>query len=247
MRSFVLALALLVLPGVASAQTELQDTEWVVFGSVGFDAPLSGSITSAVTGTLSGSPLVLGNASFSEVYGALARWQFGGGYRLSNDAEVLARFTYTSGNGSRALLGVTPGDPYVGEFQSISEKSFELGYRRRLGRFGPFRSYAGGWAGFVRSSSISATLTLPGASAAPINLPVLDSSAAGVLSGGGGLLLPLTRRVALNADANVQWRSAINSANVLVGTGLDNIGDGSARWSLPVVFGVVVHVGPEQP
>src|SRR5690606_21287963 len=109
------------------------------------------------------------------------------------------------------------------------EKSFELGYRRRLGSLGPFRSYAGGWAGFVRSNSISATLTLPGSSAAPINLPVLDASAAGVISGGGGLLLPLTRRIALNADANLQWRSAVNSANVLVGTGLDNIGDGSAR------------------
>ena len=244
--SSVLAVVLLLLPGVASAQVERDDTQWLVFGSIGFDPPLSGSVTSAVTGTLSGAPLVLGNVSFSEVYGALARWQFGGGYRIDNRSEVLAMFAYASGGGSRALVGVTPGAPYVGEFESIGEKSFELGYRHHLGALGPFRPYVGGWGGFVRTNAISATLTLPGSSDPPINLPVLDASAAGVVAGGGGLLLPLTSRLALSVDANLRWRTSANSANVLVGTGLDNVGDGSARWSLPVVFGVVLHVGPER-
>ncbi len=246
MRSFVLAAALLVLPGVAFAQVERDDTEWVVFGSIGFDAPLSGDATSAVTGTLSGAPLVLGNVSFSEVYGTLARWEFGGGYRLDNRSEVLAKFSYSSGGGSRAAVGVTPGALYVGEFESVAEKSFQVGYRRHFGSLGPFQPSAGGWVGFTRVNSISTTLTLPGSSDAPINLPVLDASWAGLLGGGGGLQLPLTSRLALSADANLQWRSAINSANILVGTGLDTIGDGSARWSLPIVFGVVLRVGPDR-
>jgi len=246
MRSIVLAVVLMVLPGVASAQIVRDDTKWVVFGSIGFDPPLSGNVTSAVTGTLGGAPLVLGNVSFSEVYGSLVRWQFGGGYRVNDRAEVLARFAYTSGGGSRALLGVTPGAPYVGEFESINEKLFQLGYRYQLGRLGPFRPFVNGWGGFVRANSIDATLTLPGSANPPINLPVLDSSAAAAISGGGGLLLPLTSRLAISIDADLQWRTALNSANVLVGTGLDNIGDDSARWSFPVTFGVVLNVGPER-
>ncbi len=246
MRLFILALTLLMVPSVASAQTVLDDTEWLVFGQVGFDPPLSGSATSAVAGTLIGAPLVLGNVSYSDVYGSLARWQFGAGYRLSNRSEVLAAFGYSSGGGSRALLGVAPGEPYVGEFESVGEKSFEIGYRYHIGSFGPFRPYVGGWGGFVRTNAISAPLSLPGSNAAPINLPVFDASAAAVISGNGGLLLPLTRRLALSIDANLRWRTSINSANVLVGTGLDNIGAGSARWSLPVVFGAVLRVGATQ-
>lgn len=246
MRSLVLTVVLLVFPAVASAQVAPADTDWVAFGAVGFDPPLSGNVTSAVTGNLSGAPLVLGGVSFSGVYGTLARWEFGGGYRIDSRSEVLAKFSYSSGGGSRAALGVTPGLPYVGEFESIAEKSFQLGYRRHLATLGPFRPYVGGWGGFTRTNSITAPLTLPGASDAPINLPVLDASAAGLVSGGGGLLLPLTSRVALNVDANLQWRTSLNSANVLVGTGLDNIGDETSRWSFPVVFGVVVQIGAER-
>lgn len=244
MRSCALALALLLIPGVASAQIDFERTDWHVFGAVGFDPPLSGNVSSAVSGALASLPLVLGNVSMSDVYGALTRFEFGAGYRLNDRAELIARLAFTSGGGSRALLGVTPGEPFVGEFESFSEKSFEFGYRYHLAIFGPFHPYVGGSAGFARLASVSATLTLPGASLAPINLPVIDASAAPVLAGGAGLLIPLSTRVALMVDANLRWRGAFNSANVLVGTGLDTIGDGSARWAFPVVFGAVVNLGP---
>jgi hypothetical protein len=95
----------------------------------------------------------------------------------------------------------------------------------------------------VRSGEIGAALTIPNDPRPAINLPILDGSSAGVVAGGGGLLVALSRRFALMVDVNLRWRGALNSANVLVGTGLDNIGQDSARWSLPVVVGGALRIG----
>ena len=96
----------------------------------------------------------------------------------------------------------------------------------------------------VRSGAIGAALTIPNDPTPAINLPILDGSSAGVVAGGGGMLVALSSRFALMVDVNLRWRGALNSANVLVGTGLDRIGQDSARWSLPLVVGGVVRVGP---
>lgn len=244
MRSFVLALALLTAPGIAWAQVEVVDTRWSVFGSVGFESPLSGNVSSAVTGVLTGTPLVLGNVSVSDVYGSLARWHFGAGLKLTERSEILGAFSYSAGGGSRATMGVTPGLLYVGDFGDAGEKSFEMGYRYHLQPVSRVAPYVGAWGGMVRGNAISASLTIPNDSRPAINLPILDGSSAGVLAGGGGILVALSSRLALTADVNIRWRGALNSANVLVGTGLDNIGKDSARWSVPAVFGLLVRLGP---
>jgi hypothetical protein len=244
MRSLVLILLLLTAPSLVWAQVISEDTRWSAFGSVGFESPLSGNLVSASTGILSGAPLVLGNVSGSEVYGTLARWHFGVGFKLTDRSELLGSFSYSAGGGSRALVGVTPGLPFVGDFDDTGEKSFEVGYRYYLSPAGRVIPYIGAWGGMVRSGSIGAALTIPNDPRPAINLPVLDGSSAGVLAGGGGITLPLTSRFAVLADIGFRWRGALNSANVLVGTGLDDIGQESARWSLPVVVGGLVRVGP---
>jgi hypothetical protein len=244
MRLFALALALLTAPSVAWAQVELADTRWSVFGSVGFESPLSGNVSSAVTGVLTGTPLVLGNVAGSEVYGSLARWHFGAGVKLTDRSEILGSFSYSAGGGSRATIGVTPGLLYVGDFDDAGEKSFEVGYRYHLAPYARVTPYVGGWGGMVRGNGIGAALTIPNDPRPAINLPILDGSSAGVLSGGGGVMVALTSRVALTADVNIRWRGALNSANVLVGTGLDKIGQDSARWSVPAVFGLMIRLGP---
>jgi hypothetical protein len=104
--------------------------------------------------------------------------------------------------------------------------------------------YVGAWGGMVRGSAISASVTIPNDPQPAFALPVLDASSAGTVAGGGGIIVPLSSRFALTADVNIRWRGALNSANVLVGTGLDRIGRDSARWSLPVVFGGLVRLGP---
>lgn len=245
MRSLVLVLALLSAPSVAWSQAVLEDTRWMVFGSAGFETPLSGNVSSAVTGNLPNSPqLVLGNVSGSDVYGTLARWHFGAGIRVTERSEILGSFSYSAGGGSRSVIGVTPGALYVGDFDDLGEKSFEMGYRYHLSPIRRVTPFIGGWGGMVRSGSIGAALTIPNNPLPAINLPILDGSSAGSVAGGGGIIVALSSRFGLIADVNVRWRGALNSANVLVGTGLDRIGQDSARWSLPVVFGGVVRIGP---
>jgi hypothetical protein len=243
MRSFVLALALLT-PNLAWAQLEVVDTRWSVFGSVGFESPLSGNVSSAVTGVLTGTPLVLGNVTSSEVYGTLARWHFGAGIKVTERSQILGSFSYSAGAGKRATIGVTPGLPYVGDFDDAGEKSFEVGYRYHLQRVGRVTPYVGAWTGMVRGNAIGTALTIPNDNRPAINLPILDGSSAGTLAGGGGILIAVSSRLSLTADVNIKWRGALNSANVLVGTGLDNIGQDSARWSVPAVFGLNVSLGP---
>jgi hypothetical protein len=245
MRSFVFALALLSISHPAWAQIEFADSRWSVFGAVGFESPLSGNVSAAVSGNLPNSPqLVLGNVTGSDVYGSLARWHFGVGIRITERSELLGSFSYSAGGGSRAVIGVTPGPLYVGAFDDLGEKGFEMGYRYHLSPMGRVVPYIGAWGGMVRGSAIGAALSIPNNPQPSFTLPVLDASSAGTVAGGGGLIVPITSRFALTADVNIRWRGALNSANVLVGTGLDRIGRDSARWSLPVVFGGLVRIGP---
>jgi hypothetical protein len=247
MRSIALALALVAAPSVALAQVEFADTRWTAFGAVGFETPVSGNVSSAATRSLANLPqLVLGNVTASDVYGSLARWQFGMGIRLTERAELLGSFSYSGGGGSRAVIGVVPGPLYVGGFDDLGEKSFELGYRYNLSSLGRVIPYVGGWVGMVRADPIGAALTIPDNPQPAFTLPITDASSTGTVAGGGGIIVPLGSRFALTADLNIRWRGALNSANVLVGTGLDEIGRGSARWSVPVVFGAILRVGPER-
>ena len=243
MRSIVLALALVAVPGVARAQVELADTKWSVFGAIGFDTSLSGNVTAPVTGNPPGLPeiaLVVDNVSFSEVYGSLVRWHFGVGFRLTERSEILGSFSYSAGGGSRALIGPV----YVGAFNDLSEKAFEVGFRHQFLTAGRVIPYVGGWGGIVRVNAIEASLTIPNDPQPAFTLPILDASSAGTIAGGGGIMIPVSSRFALTADVNIRWRSALNSANILVGSGLDTIGRDSGRWSVPAVFGGVVRIGP---
>jgi hypothetical protein len=249
MRSIALALALVAAaPGVAPAQVEFADTRWSAFGAVGFETPLSGNMSAAATGrppNLPNSPqLVLGNVTGGDVYGSLARWHFGVGMRITERSELLGSFSYSGGGGSRAVIGVTPGPPYVGAFDDLGEKAFEMGYRYHLSSVGRVMPYVGAWGGMVRATAIDTSVTIPNDPQPAFTLPILDASWAGTIAGGGGIIVPLSSRFALTADVNIRWRSALNSANVLVGTGLDRIGRDTARWSLPVVFGGMVRIGP---
>jgi hypothetical protein len=238
---------LALLPAFVYAQPQLDETRWSASAAVGFDLTMTGDATSTVSGSLAGTPIVLGNVAFSDVYGTLARLHFSAGYRIDDQSEVLGAFSYSGGNGSRQTVGVAPGPALVGEFTGLGEKSVEVGYRYHFPARNRWYPYATAWGGFTRAGRVNSNLSVPAVSLTLINLPVFDDTTTGTLAIGGGVIVPVTRRVGISADASFRWRAALNGANALVGTGLEGIGGGSARWSLPVVFGAVVRFGEERP
>ena len=243
MHRLFLTAVLVALPALAASQPVLDETLWSVSVSAGFDPTLSGDATTTVSGTVGGTPIVLGNVGFSDVYGTLARWRLSVGYSLDDRSEVLGAFAYSTGDGSRQTVGVAPGPALVGEFTDLGEKTVEVGYRYFLPAQERFLPHLTAWGGFTRVGRINAGLSVPAVSIELTNLPVFDSSTAGTLAIAGGAILPLTRRVGITADVGLRWRGALNSANALVGTGLEEIDRDSSRWSLPVMFGAVLRFG----
>ncbi len=225
------------------AAEETPRTRWEAGLAVGWEPSLSGGLVSAATGVVGGAPIALGDQSYGDVYGSLIHWKFYGGYMFAARSEATFAFSYAKSSAGPQAAGVGQGTGLVAQYDDLSEKLFEVGYRYH---FAPLsrrlHPYAGLSAGFARIGQISGTLTTPSQSSGNVvTLPMYDNTTAGAFGLHGGVVYNVTPRLGVTGELALQWRGGLSASNALVGTGLDEIGSDSGRWSLPVLFGAVVR------
>ena len=67
-----------------------------------------------------------------------------------------------------------------------------------------------------------------------------DGTAALTLGFAGGALYRLNDRFDLNGQIMFRYNSGLSKIDALQGTGLDKTNDKSARWTMPITFGIRV-------
>jgi len=229
--------AWLVTAGVASAQTN--ESSWNVEGGVGWDISLSGDFLSAGIGTLNGLPTVIEPQSFGDVYGTGVQWQFSGGYMVDEINEVRAQFTYQRVGSGVADLGTTAGSDLVATFDDYKAWSLEAGYRHYFAkRRERLRPYGGGTLGVSIIDEIDGAFSASQAGITRQATDFYDGTAALTLGVNGGVLYGLNEQIDLNAQVGFRYNSGLSQIDGLVGTGLEDINDKSARWTMPISVGV---------
>src|SRR6478752_8903105 len=118
------ALALLVLPVRAGAQTPSHET-WSVEGDVGWDFPVSGNILPAAIGQVFDQATVIDSQSYGDIYGTGVKYGVGVGYRLDERSEVRGSLTFQSVSADLKQIGTAATAPLYATFDPYKSLSLD--------------------------------------------------------------------------------------------------------------------------
>lgn len=221
------------------ASAQAYELPWNVEASVGFDFPLSGDFLQSGIGNIDGVPVVLRSQPFDEVYGTGVQVQFGAGYMVDDINEARAQFSYQRVGANLVDLGTAATTDLVATFDDYRAWSIEAGYRHYFAPSDePLRPYAGGMLGVSIIDEIDGVLAAPAAGIVRRATDFYDGTAALTLGASGGVLYAMNRALDVHAQAAFRYIGGLSAIDGLQGTGLEDINDKSARWTLPLSVGV---------
>lgn len=230
----------LLVPSSVSAQTA--ESSWNVEGAVGWDVGVSGDFLAPSIGTLDGIPTVIHAQSFGDVYGTGVVWQFSGGYMVDEINEVRAQFSYQRAGSDVVDLGTAGAASLVATFDDYKAWTIEGGYRHYFAqRNQRLRPYGGGTLGVAIISEIDGVFAAPDAGITRLATDFYDGTAALSFGANGGVLFALNDRIDVNGQVGLRYNSGLSQIDSLEATGLEDINDKSARWTLPISIGLRVN------
>jgi hypothetical protein len=220
-----------------------------VYALYGVDNQFSGKMLQPAIGrTTGGVALTLDETTYDEVYGRMAMFKVGVGYRLTPRTEAVANFVYSSSSANDEAIqigtaGLSPQAPLNVNFTDYKYWGFEGGQRWFFSqvRFTPFV----GWlVGLNRHQDIRGTFVGVPASATP-GLSAQDGkffekSWAFSLGPTGGFLIGVGPFEVI-AEAQLRFLGGLSDVDWLVEEGLRDINTESSRWSVPLLFGARIR------
>lgn len=241
---WVFSLGLLANAATAQAQAPAPaaDSPWVVDVGVGVDPSINGNVNSGAIGRLQNQATAILPNSYGDVYGTGIQLRFGGGYRLNEFSELRGVFTYQSADADLVRLGdIGPSSLYAqyGDYRSIG---LDLGYRRYLPLSGRnLRVYGEATIGLAFINNIDSTFAAPQSNITFTSTDFYDDTGAFTWGINIGVLFPVAKKVDLNAQLGLRHVGGLSEIDQLVGTGLDDLNNDSARLTFPIVVGVRFH------
>ena len=224
----------------AYAQTQPADSSrFVVDLGVGIDVSVNGNVNSGAIGRLQGQAAAILPNPYGDVYGTGLHFKFGGGYVLSPEAELRGVFTYQSADANLVRLGDIGPSSLYGQYSDYKTLGLDLGYRRYVAVQNPrLRIYGEATIGAAFIDSINVVLSAPQANLVIDQTDFYDSTAAFTWGVNFGVLFPVAQKLDLNAQFGLRHVSGLSEVDQLIGTGLDDLNNDSARLTFPIVVGV---------
>ena len=231
---------LLIATGTARAQaTGPDEPKWSADFAIGWDNGITGNINSSGIGSINNQVVFITKNSYNDVYGAGLHLKFGGGYLFKPDTEARVSFTFQSLDADYVVpMGDMGSSNLYGQFSDYQTFGIDFGLRR-YGRLTPkLKAYGEGTIGLGFVDKTDVTLVAPGANFVGQANDFYDQTAAFTLGVNVGLLAQTGAHVGFFGQIGVRYVSGMAEVDDLVGTGLDNINDKSARWTLPFIAGI---------
>ncbi len=233
------AAALALLGGAHDARAQAQDSGWVFDAGFGIDLNLNGNVNSGAIGTLQGVATAILPNPYGDVYGAGIDFRFGGGYVLDEYSEVRGIFTLQSSDADLVRMGDIGPSSLYGQYGDYQSFGLELGYRRYVPTTKPeIRLYGEVTLGAAFIDSIHIQLAAPQSNVILNQTDFYDQTAAFTWSLNVGAMFRVSEKVDLNAQIGLRRLTGLSEVDQLVGTGLDEINNDSARLMFPIVVGV---------
>ena len=229
----------LVLAADARAQSATDESRFVVDVGVGLDVGINGNVNSGAIGRLQDQAAAILPQPYGAVYGTGVQLRFGGGYVLNDLSELRAVFTYQSADADLVRLGDIGPSSLYGQDPDYKSLSLDFGYRRYVPiAVKDLRVYGEGSLGIAFIDRINVLLAAPQSNLVINQTDFYDTTEAFTLTIGAGALFRVAEHVDVNAQIGLRRVSGLAEVDDLVGTGLDDINNDTARLTFPIVFGV---------
>ena len=220
-----------------------------MYALYGVDNQFSGKMIGAATGrTTSGLPINLDETTYDEVYGRMAMFKVGVGYRLTPRTEAVVNFVYSaSAAGDEAIpigtVGTSPQTPLRVNFTDYQYWGIEGGQRWFFTRV-RFTPFVGWLVGLNRHQDIGGTFVGVPSSVTP-GLAAQDGkffekSWAFSLGPTGGVLIGIGPFEVM-AETQLRFLGGLSDVDWLVEEGLRDVNSESSRWSVPLLFGARIR------
>jgi hypothetical protein len=238
MRTSVLIAALLTCAPHAEAQP-VDESRLVLDLGVGIDFSVNGNVNSGVIGRLQGQAAAILPNPYGDIYGTGLHFKFGGGYVLNEESELRGVFTYQSADANLVRLGDIGPSSLYGQYSDYKSLGLDLGYRRYVPLSNTsMRVYGEVTIGAAFIDDINVLLSAPQANLVIDQTDFYDSTAAFTWGINFGVLFPVATQMDLSAQLGLRRVTGLSEVDQLIGTGLDEINNDSARLTFPVVVGV---------
>ena len=215
------------------------ESPWSFDVGVGIQPSINGNVNSGVIGTLQGQTAAILPQSYGDVYGTGIEFHFGGGYALNEEAELRGIFVYQSVDANLVRMGDIGPSSLYGQYSDYKSLSLDLGYRRYVPVTTPnLRVYGEGTLGIGFIDRINVQFAAPQSNTVFNNTDFYDGTATFTMSINAGVLFRVAEQVDLNAQIGLRRLSGMADVDQLVGTGLEDINNDSARLTFPIVVGV---------
>jgi hypothetical protein len=212
----------------------------------GWDNQFSGKMMKAATGqTTTGVPINVNETTFDEVYGRMAMFKIGAGYRITPRTEVVLNFVYSESGSEPVTIGSAGANnvPLNAAFEDYKYWGFEGGQRFFFTRV-RFTPYVGYLVGLNRYRDLRGTFvdvpleSTPGLAAQDGKF--FEKSWALSLGPTGGVLVGLGPFEVM-AETQLRYMGGLSDVDWLVEEGLRDINDESSRWSFPLQLGARIR------
>jgi hypothetical protein len=212
----------------------------------GWDNQFSGHLTQAATGaTTGGVPININETSYDDVYGRMAFFKIGVGYRTTPRTEAVFNFVLSESAADEVSIGTASSAavPLTVQFDDYSYWGLEGGQRFYFTQV-RFTPYVGYLAGANRYGDIRGTF---------VNVPVeatpglaaqdgkfFEKSWAFSVGPTAGLLIGMGP-IEIQAETMFRYQGGLSDIDWLVDEGLRDINSESSRWSLPFQLGARIR------
>jgi hypothetical protein len=226
--------------GAARAQATTEpESKWSAEFGIGWDNGISGNINSSGYGEINNQVVVITKNSYNDVYGAGLHLRFGGGYLFKPDTEARVTFTFQSLDADYITpMGDIGTSNLYGQYTDYQTFGIDFGLRRYATLRPKLRAYGEGTIGIGFVDKTDVTLIAPGANLVTQANDFYDQTAAFTFGVNVGIDVQSGKHVGYFGQLGLRYVGGMTEIDDLVGTGLDNINDKSARWTLPFVVGV---------
>jgi hypothetical protein len=213
----------------------------------GWDNQFTGDMIHNADGqTTTGVPINIRDTSYDDVYGRMAIFKIGVGYRLTPRTEAVLNFVWSESAAEQGVVIGTAGAaavPLTVNFEDYSYWGFEGGHRAFFART-RFTPYVGYLVGINRHGDIRGTFE-----GVPLNVTpglaaqdglFFEKSWALSLGPTAGFLVGVGP-FELMFETQFRYMGGLSDVDWLVEEGLRDINEGSSRWSYPFQLGARIR------
>jgi hypothetical protein len=213
----------------------LQQGRGLLWGSLGFQADMGGSVNESGIGVVNGLRAEIDSNTWGERYDAALIFRVGGAYNISPTSQIFAAVNWEQSEADTTEVGLIGGRELSAKFSDYQGWGIDLGYRYVFSSDYAAKPFVAFSVGFNHVQEI--TLDLSSATYNAVDIPFYDDSWVSGWRLGTGFLWDINDRLGWLVTIDFKYTGVLSDESGIGTVGFERINNVGNRWSLPIMAG----------